>query len=357
MALVEGTALLRIESDRKFEDYRSLKQYYRGNVCNEILYAGHQLTTNAAVELQGSEATFAVPSANGYAYIKSEFDATALDGDSIYCDFVSSTGAITEALESKLDSTTNTTTEVPLGHESGTRYDTVAAVNGDTITMTNLNSAVANDLAGLTVLGLTGEQAGNILTVTSNTAASPTVITCTTTPNANWAADTVAIGTFPSTFYRLRQMYVETESPTDNKQYICNIDGSALWGIVSDGGSRANFSRYFVPATYTTGDTTRTITHAYLGKVHASFPSVQADAEIEDAYITITLTPYQINANEISGAPSDITLKFYVSREFDWQPCIRLEPCTDVIFKIGKTLNADHAEMFVETAILEVTNK
>lgn len=359
MADVPGTGCLRIERDRHFEDYRSLKQYYRGSICNEILYAGHQLTTAAAVELQGSEATFAVPAANGYVYAKSEADLAALDGDSIYFDYVDSDGVIYEGCEAMLDDQIGTDEEVPYGFVAGatygTRHDTVASVAGDTITMTNLNSSSANDLAGLTVLGLTGDQAGATLIIASNTAASPTVITCTTTPNANWAADTVCIGTFPATFYRLRQMYLETESPTDNKQYLCDIDGSNLYGIVSDGGSRANFSRYFVPVSYN-ANSAHLITHAYLGKIHASFPNVQADAEIEGAFIQVTFTPFQINANEIGGAPSDVVLKFYVQGEFTWEPCIRLEPKTDVIIQIGKTLNADHAQMFVETAILEVTN-
>jgi len=360
MGLLEGTALRRIIRDRRFEDYRSLKQYFRNNICNEILWCGHQLTTASAVELMGGDDTIAALAANDIIYVRSEADLAALDGDSIYIDYVSSTGIVYEGIESLYESTASTATEVPIGCESGTKYDTVAAVAGDTITMTALNSSTANDLAGEYVIGCVGEQSGAYLTILSNTAASPTVITCTTTPNANWAADTVSVqATLNNDIYRIRQAYVETESPTDNKQYVCNADASAIYASIQDGGTRANHARYFAPTRYYsvggTANTTNTI-DSYLGKIHATFPNVQADAEIEGALIQITLTPKQINSNEVSGTPGDVTFQFYVQGEFNWEPCIQLQRNSDVIIKILKSLNADHANMFVEYSILEVTN-
>ena len=286
-------------------------------------------------------------------------DREALDGDSIYIDYVSSTGIVYEGIESLLESTTDTKIEVPIGCEAGTKYDTVASVAGETITMTALNSAVADDLKGLYVIGCVGDQAGAYLVVLSNTAVSPTVITCTGTPNANWAADTVSVQTnLYNDVYRIRQMYTETEAPTDNKLRVCNLDSTAIYASIQDGGTRANHARYFAPTRYDkvagVANTTNRI-DSYLGKIHASFPNVQADAEIEGALIQVTFTPYQINTNEVSGTPGDVTFQFYVQGEFNWEPCVHLQRNTDVIIKVLKSLNADHANIFVEYAILEVT--
>lgn len=359
MGLLEGTALRRIIRDRRFEDYRSLKQYFRNSICNEILWSGHQLTTNAAVELMGGDDTIAALGANDIVYVRSEADLAALDGDSIYIDYVSSTGIVYEGIESLLESTTDTSTEVPIGCEASTKYDTVASVLGETITMTGLNSAVANDLVGEYVIGCVGEQAGAYLIVDSNTLASPTVITGTTTPNANWAADTVSVqANLYNDVYRIRQMYTETEAPTDNKLYVCDLDASNIYASIQDGGTRANHARYFAPTRYYSvggiANTTNRI-DSYLGKIHASFPAVQADAEVEGAYIQVTFTPRQISALEAGGTPADVTFSFYVQGEFDWEPCVLLQRNTDVIIKVAKSLNADHANMFVEYAILEVT--
>lgn len=356
MANTPGEGFSEIRRECHFEDYRSLKQYYRNSVCNEIYYCGYQTTTNAFADISGS-ATHAIarPAANGYAYIWSEADLAALDDDSIWIDFVSSTGKIHLAQETHLDNQTGTDEQVPVGHAGGTRHDTVAAVAGDTLTMTNLDSATANDLAGLTVLGLTGDQAGAALTILSNTAASPTVITCTTTPNANWAADTVAVGTFPSDVYRIRRMWVETESPADNSQFVGDVDGSNIYAVVDDAGSRAAIASYFVPASYDVSG--NTIDFAYLGHVKAAFPFIQKDAVAMEIYLTVTFTPYAIDSNEISGTPSDVTIQLPIDNKgIDWHPCIRLEPLTDVIFQVKHVDDDDHADIFLEYKILEVTN-
>lgn len=361
MANTPGTSLLRIERDNHFEDYRSLKQCYRNKICNEIIWAGHQLTTNAFVELGWGDETPAYPAANDIVYIKSEADLAALDGVSIWIDYVNSLGVIYEAILSLLDDQRGTDNEVPISGEAGTKYDTISAVAGDTVTMTNLNSAVANDLAGEYIVsqGDATHREGEYLTILSNTAASPTVITCTTTPNADWADDKVSIqAVLSNDVYRIRRMWVETESPADNKQYVCDFNGGNIFAVVQDAGSRSNQSRYFAPTRYAkvggVADTVNRI-DSYFGKIHASFPSVQADAEIESAQVQITLTPAPIDSNEISGVPSDVTFEFYVHGEFNWEPCIKLARNTDVIIKVQKPLNADHAEIFVDYSILEVT--
>ncbi|MCP3685851.1 MAG: hypothetical protein GY861_24645 [bacterium] len=356
MANTPIRAYSEIRRDCHWEDYRSLKQYYRNHICNEVIYAGSQLTTAAFADISSSDThTIARPAANGYAYIWSEADLAALDGDSVYIDFVDSTGKIHLALESVYDDQTGTDEQVPVGHAGGTRHDTVAAVNGDVLTMTNLDSATANDLAGLTVLGLTGEQAGNAVVIASNTAAAPTLATCTTTPNANWAGDTVAVGTFPADVYRIRRMWVETESPADNGQLVGDVDGSNIYAGVEDANSRSAITSYFAPSSYdATGET---IDFVYLGYVHAVMPYIQDDEEDHLNTLRVFFTPYSLGSTEVSGVPSDgyVDLSLPNGGEFTWQPCIRLEPNTDVIFQIKKELDADHTQFWFEYKMLEVT--
>lgn len=74
------------------------------------------------------------------------------------------------------------------------KADTIDSVDGDTITLTTYGTSTANDLAGYTVTGITGDNIASTLTISSNTAATPTVCTCSSTPAGDWAADTVTIG-------------------------------------------------------------------------------------------------------------------------------------------------------------------
>lgn len=59
----------------------------------------------------------------------------------------------------------------------------VAASDGTALTMTNLDSSVANNLAGYFAICLAGTDVGKVFTITTNTAAAPTVITPSVAPN------------------------------------------------------------------------------------------------------------------------------------------------------------------------------
>jgi len=62
----------------------------------------------------------------------------------------------------------------------------VAASNGTTLTMTNLDQATtANLMAGLYLIPMVGTDVGKYFIVDTNTAATPTVITPTVAPNAD----------------------------------------------------------------------------------------------------------------------------------------------------------------------------
>lgn len=59
----------------------------------------------------------------------------------------------------------------------------IAASDGTALTMTNLDSSVANNLAGYFAICLVGTDVGKVFTIASNTAAAPTVITTSVAPN------------------------------------------------------------------------------------------------------------------------------------------------------------------------------
>lgn len=358
MAAVPSTCLLRIKKNQHWEDYRSLKKYwsYKGKFLREILFDGEVTSTNTLTELKdGTDQTIAFLGANDVVYVKSEADLAALDGDSIWIDYVSSTGTLYENVETKLDSETSTNTEVTVGCKSGTYVDTVDSVDGYTLTMTNLNSSTANNLAGMYVVGVSGDQKGATLTIASNTAASPTVITCTTEPNANWAADVVSVqdNTFDDV-YRIRQVRTETESPTDNAQVVCDHDGSNIYAIVPDGNSQSNHPRYFsLSSDY----------RCFLGHIHIDAPpSVGADGDNVDFEVKVTYTPKAWDTHSSNAylqttdnqAACDISQTFGFYQTFDWQPCIELEPCTDVIIYVRKVIDQDHSVMNVMYKVLEV---
>jgi hypothetical protein len=348
----EPTSHLRIEKNRHWEDYQSLKKYWSSaaKFISEYIFNGTQTSTDTAAEFKsGTDATIAFLGANDMVYARTEADLAALDGNSIWMDYVSSTGVLYENVETKYDSVTATTTEVPIGCESGTYVDTVASVLGDTITMTNLDmsAGAADTLAGWFVVGCgdATDQEGAYLTILSNTAANPTVITCTTTPNANWANDNVSIqSTVHPYVYRIRRLWTETESPANNYQCICDKDKTNIYGTVDDTNTYGGCgSRYFaLSSSY----------RCFLGHIHLEAPeSVGADGDNLEHMLTLTFTPKTVDSDQ---AAADITITRSFNGTLDWQPCFELQPCTEVTFKIHKVLNQDYVAVGLDYEILEV---
>ena len=350
MVAVPTQAVQRIVKNRHWEDYQSLKKHWShaGKFIREVLWDGYQITTAAAAELTGgTDATIALPAANMQAFVKSEADLAALDGDSIYIDYVSSTGVLHENVESKYDSLTNTSLEVAIGCKSGTYLDVIASIAGSALTMTNLDlSAVAaNTLAGKYIVGSGAAPYGyNLyLTIASNTAANPTVITTVEVPNANWDDDSVCIvDELYNDVFRIRRAWTETESPTDNYQCVCDFNGGNIYAVVCDGNSHTSHSRY-----YSLGTDYR----CFLGQIKASFPiqNEGEDTKEDGAAIQIVYTP----KCETGQAECDVTITMDFAGEIDWQPCLEIEPCTDVYFKILKLTDINHVNMAIEYKILE----
>lgn len=351
MAIGTTKSHTRIEKDRKWEDYQSLKRYwsYKGNEMREVIFDGSQTATGGLVEVgSGCGETIAFLSANDIVYASSEADLAALDGDSIWIDYIDSSGTLHEAIETKLDSVTSTATEVPIGCLSGTYVDAVASVAGDSLTMTNLNRTIANDLAGMYVVacGDATHQEGAYLTILSNTAASPTVITCTTTPNANWAADNVSIQkTLNNDVYRIRRMYSQTESIAITAQVISDKDKTNIYAVIADENTYGNAG-----SRYTALDTDY---RCFLGRLQLEAVSrAVTDGEALGHQASVTFTPL----SKTGQAAADITLLIDFQDKLDWQPCMELEPATDVIVQIKAILNdVAFYEVGVSFSCLEIT--
>jgi len=361
MAIGTTKSHVRIEENRHWEDYQSLKQHWSKAAKRQIEYIfnGQQTSTNGAAEvLAGHGGTIAFLGANDIVYIAVEIGDATQTGKSVWIDYVSSTGVLYEAVETKIDSGTGADTEVPIGCESGTYVDTVASISGDALTMTglDLSAGTANDLAGWYVVG-SGDathQEGTYLTILSNTAANPTVITCTTTPGANWDDDNVSVQeSLNNDVFRIRRMYSEVEAVATKAITVCDNDATNLYAVIADTNSYGSAgSRYF---------SLSSLYRCFLGHVHLEAPhSFGADTDDLNYVLTITFTPKsQANVGNITsgtkdGAASDITFTKEFIDVLDWQPCIELEPATDVIFKIHKTQDQEHSEVTLDYTILEV---
>ena len=346
MVEVVATGGVYVDERRRFEDYTSMKQRFRNSIIEEVRYIGYQLTTAAAAEVNHTDDTIAFLEANALIFAKSNADAGALDGKSIFMDYVSSTGVVHKAVETKLDSLTNTSLEVAIGCKSGTYLDVIASIAASALTMTDLDCTVANDLAGKYIVGSGAAPYGynQSLLIASNTATAPTVITTTTVPNAGWDDDSVCIvDDLYDDVYRIRRLWSNLEAPTDNHLVVCDFNGGNLYGVIQDLQSKGCAgSRYFAPGA--------TVCDSYLGyiKCKAAY-LLEGDATVGGFILTVTYTPKAIG----TGSASDITLVINFNETLDWQPCIQLEPCTDVIIKINKVVDADHTTVLVESCMLE----
>lgn len=351
MAIGATKSHTRIEKNRKWEDYQSLKRYWsaRGNVFREVIFNGVQTSTNGAVEfLSGCGETIAYLGANDVVYAAQELDTEAQDGQSIWMDYINSSGDLYEGIETKLDSVTSTATFVPIGCLSSTYVDAIAAVNGDVFTMTNLDRTIDNDLAGWYVVGCgdATHREGQTKVILSNTAAAPTLITVTVTPNADWAADNVSIQkTLNSDVFRIRRLYTELEGAAGKAYTISDKDGTNIYGVIPDTNTYGNAG-----SRYTALDTT--LYRCFLGQVVLEAPqSFGADTDPLGFQVAITFTPLPMTGQ----TAADITLTFDFIDKLVWEPCIELAEASDVIITIKKTTNDAHAEVRLDFTCLEVT--
>lgn len=264
--------LSRVMSDRHWEDYKSLKQFYQHRHCVEFEISGYQVTTVAAAEIDFTVGdTINYVAAEAQAYIRTEADDVGNQGEKyVYLEYMKEDGTIMAVVTADLNDT-NTTTGVVIG--------------------------AAN---------------------------------C----------------------FRVRQFYCEVVSDTGGGKAVLLTDvamGGAddIFAFIDDDHSRAAISRYYVPIE-------TQVEHAYLGRVKLQIPYLlEADATPGGYFLTALYTPKVLNLGEAQVAAEHTTVIGF-SELLDWQPCIELEPATDVTIKIHKLVDADHVNMHIEVDFLEV---
>ena len=86
-----------------------------------------------------------------------------------------------------------------------------------------------------------------------------------------------------------------------------------------------------------------------------------ADNELGSHELTVTYTPKawdnplkDATSGTESQTAADVKLMIAFENELDWQPCIELEPATDVTFGTRKVLAENYPEIFIDIKCLEV---
>ena len=348
MATIDVAGYKRIITNRKFEDYKSMKKYFtafRTNGTKEIIFAGHQLATaGAGVIIDGSDFTIGAQiAAEGHAYLSTLADDANQDLKSVWVIYQDNTGEIQDPIETLITDTPDTATEITLGAED--KVDTVdGAPAGAAVTMTALNPGL-NAYAGMYLVIYSGDQKGVSSLIVSNTAANPTVITTVKDDwNANTAADLCSVQEFEAPdFYRCREMYCEVE-PIDAKTIrLGNHDSSVIYAGIGEGARYMANSGFFTQPTATC--------RSFLGKIKATHSIDSTVTELTGASVFVTFTPLEAYSD---GGAAEITIELTFSDLLEWEPCIELEPATDVIVKVANVEGAKLDNMFVEVIYLEV---
>lgn len=333
-----------IVEKRRWDDYASLKQYFKNSKTKEILFAGSQLTTAAFLGLDGSDHIIAAQvTAEDVVYLSTIADDATQQGKSVWVIYQDDDGVIHGPIETLLDGT-DSSTEIVLG--AGALTDTVASVAGDVITMT-ATAATLNQYAGWYTVGISGngDQVGVANLIISNTAhGTAPEITLTDTPDANTATDLISIQQDPcDDFYRVREMYCQVEALDGKTIRLGNIDSSAIYAGIGEGHRYMASPNFFTQPAATCA--------SYLGRIRASFPAENTVTVNVGGALQIFYTPKEAHAD---GGAVETEIEIPFQGEFTWEPCIELEPATDVIIKIKKINDALHDEMFVEASYLEV---
>jgi len=336
-----------ITSNKRWEDFKSLKQYYQGRRVNQIDCASAQVSTATAAIIDGSTQTITGigPAAADVVYISTAVDDAGQQGKSLWVVYQDDTGLIHDAVLSKFDSA-DSSTEIVLGANGTGQTDTVAAVAGKVLTMT-ATVATLNQYAGWYTVGISGDgdQIGVKNLIVSNTAhGTAPEITLTDTPNADTAADVISIQQYGyDDFYRVREAYCEVEVNDTDLIRLGDIDSTNVYASIGEGHRYSANMNFFTQPSATCA--------SYLGRIKASFPYDFTATKNGGASLIVYYTPKEAHSNG-GAVETEIAIPF--ANEVVWEPCIELAPATDVVIKIKKINDALHDEVFVEASYLEV---
>ena len=188
-----------------------------------------------------------------------------------------------------------------------------------------------------------GNEVGEVHLITASSLASPTVLTVTPAGGAALDADIIQIQEFPcDDFYRLRRMWCDVEVLTDKTIRLGAHDSGAYYGLISQGGRYSTSARYFSRDAATA--------RCFIGRIHAHCSNETTVSKKQGQEIQITFTPKAASAD---ATASDITMNLVFQDHLDWQPCIELEPATDVNIKVLTLDNTNVDDAYFTVQYLE----
>ena len=330
---------------RRFDDYASMKQYFKNSRTKEVLFAGTRLLTTTFATMDGGHEALSLVRLGtaAVAYVAVVGDDTNQDDKYVDIIYQDNTGAIQPVVRTQLD-LVDPNNPVCIGHVVS---DTCSARAANTITMT-ATAATVDEYAGWYVLGRSGN--GNILgkanLIVSNTAHATTpILTVTDATDADVETDILQIQEFAyNDFYRVREMYCEVET----------IDGFEI--LVSDDYAVTNKMaqigighRYMADSGIFTQPTATCDT--YLGRIKGSTGIDTTVTEEKGSAIQIFYTPFEAHSG---GGAVETVIELPFQTSICWEPCIKLAPATDVTIRVKYTEGAKIDSIFVETSYLEV---
>jgi hypothetical protein len=144
----------KVYKNRRFEDYRSMKQYYSDRTINEFVVQGVQTTTNTAAEVTFTTGdTINYIAAEGQAYIRTEADDGNQDSKYVYLEYQDDTGLILDPVTADLAAPDNTV-ETAIGSTDFYRVRQMscevesATGGGKAVLLTDANMGGADDVFG-----------------------------------------------------------------------------------------------------------------------------------------------------------------------------------------------------------------
>jgi hypothetical protein len=149
MAVTHGVGHSRVLEKRRFEDYKSLKQYYQNSNLEEVIISGTTTSDGALAEICFCDNVIDYAGSAGQAYIRTEQDDQATQGNKyVYLQYQDSTGAVQDWVTADLDNT-NTTTEVAIGstdfYRARQMYSEVVSSANDAIILCDADWGGADD--------------------------------------------------------------------------------------------------------------------------------------------------------------------------------------------------------------------
>jgi len=149
MAVTPGEGFSRVLKNRRFEDYRSMKQYFSDRTIYEVIIEGRTTTDGALAEVNFAVGdTINYIGAEGQAYIRIEQVDANQDGKFIYLQYQDDTGAVKDWVTADIGATE--TDEVAIGSTDFFRarqmYSEVEASANDAIVLTDADMGGANDI-------------------------------------------------------------------------------------------------------------------------------------------------------------------------------------------------------------------